>query len=96
LVVYWFQRDVFCVSNEEDARRVASFTIEIMHRPKLQQVGPKGFENYTPAQLSGGMKKRAAVVRALAMDPDILGAPADPSLTLQTGPPDTCVIRFKK
>jgi phospholipid/cholesterol/gamma-HCH transport system ATP-binding protein len=52
--------------------RLQDSTIEIMLRLKLQQVGLEGFEYYMPAQLSGGMKKRAAVARALAMDPEIL------------------------
>jgi len=47
-------------------------TIEIMVRLKLEEVGLSGYENYMPAQLSGGMKKRAAVARATAMDPEIL------------------------
>jgi phospholipid/cholesterol/gamma-HCH transport system ATP-binding protein len=52
--------------------RLEDSTIEVMLRLKLQQVGLEGFEYYMPAQLSGGMKKRAAVARALAMDPEIL------------------------
>ena len=52
--------------------RLEDSTIEIMLRLKLQQVGLEGFEYYVPSQLSGGMKKRAAVARALAMDPEIL------------------------
>jgi phospholipid/cholesterol/gamma-HCH transport system ATP-binding protein len=52
--------------------RLEDSTIEIIVRLKLEQVGLEGFEYYAPSQLSGGMKKRAAVARALAMDPEIL------------------------
>jgi phospholipid/cholesterol/gamma-HCH transport system ATP-binding protein len=47
-------------------------TIRIMTRIKLGLVGLSGYESYLPSQLSGGMKKRAGLARALAMDPEIL------------------------
>jgi phospholipid/cholesterol/gamma-HCH transport system ATP-binding protein len=39
---------------------------------KLGQVGLNGFEDYYPSEISGGMKKRAGLARALALDPDIV------------------------
>ena len=39
---------------------------------KLAQVGLGGFEDYYPSELSGGMKKRAGLARALALDPAIV------------------------
>ena len=39
---------------------------------KLNLVGLQGFENYYPSMLSGGMKKRVGVARAIAMDPEVV------------------------
>ncbi len=39
---------------------------------KLALVGLRGFEDYYPAEISGGMAKRAGLARAMALDPDIL------------------------
>jgi len=39
---------------------------------KLALVGLKGFEDFYPNQISGGMQKRAGLARAMALDPDIL------------------------
>ena len=47
-------------------------TMEIMARMKLEVVSLAGFENLMPSELSGGMIKRAAVARAIVMDPKIL------------------------
>jgi phospholipid/cholesterol/gamma-HCH transport system ATP-binding protein len=73
-------------------------TIEIMVRLKLEQVGLAGFEDYLPSQLSGGMLKRAAVARAMAMDPQILffdepSAGLDPIIAAGI---DQLILRLKK
>ncbi len=47
-----------------ESREVASL--------KLALVGLKGFEDYYPSQISGGMQKRAGLARAMALDPEIL------------------------
>ena len=47
-------------------------TIQIMTRMKLEIVNLAGFEHFMPSELSGGMAKRAAVARAIAMDPKLL------------------------
>jgi phospholipid/cholesterol/gamma-HCH transport system ATP-binding protein len=39
---------------------------------KLSLVGLGGFEDFYPSEISGGMKKRAGLARAMALDPDIL------------------------
>ncbi|MBO9665156.1 ATP-binding cassette domain-containing protein [Dokdonella sp.] len=52
--------------------RLDESTIRIMSRLKLEVVDLGGFQDLMPSQLSGGMVKRAALARAIAMDPRLL------------------------
>ncbi|MCB1877295.1 MAG: ABC transporter ATP-binding protein [Chromatiales bacterium] len=52
--------------------RLDEKTIRIMAHMKLEVVNLGGFESLMPAQLSGGMIKRAALARAIVMDPRLL------------------------
>ena len=65
---------------------------------KLAQVGLAGYEDYFPSELSGGMKKRAGLARALALDPSIVffdepGAGLDPITSLQL---DELVLQIRE
>lgn len=47
-------------------------TIEIMVKMKLEMVGLRDFDHLKPAEISGGMKKRVGLARAIALDPTIM------------------------
>ena len=72
-------------------------TMEIMARMKLEVVDLAGFEDLMPSELSGGMIKRAAVARAIIMDPRILffdepSAGLDPVVSSQL---DDMILRLR-
>jgi phospholipid/cholesterol/gamma-HCH transport system ATP-binding protein len=56
----------------EESGKLAAATVRDLVAYKLALVGLSGFEDFYPAQISGGMKKRAGIARAMALDPDIL------------------------
>lgn len=56
----------------EEFTRLPSDAIDLIARMKLQLVGLGGYAAYMPSEISGGMRKRAAIARAMALDPEIL------------------------
>lgn len=56
--------EAYTTLSPSEIREVASL--------KLALVGMSGFEDYYPSEISGGMRKRAGLARAMALDPDIL------------------------
>ena len=78
--------------------RLEQSVIDIVIKMKLELVGLRGFESLMPSELSGGMKKRVGLARAIAMDPEIVfydepTAGLDP---IVTGVIDKLVIDLSK
>jgi phospholipid/cholesterol/gamma-HCH transport system ATP-binding protein len=55
-----------------EQRKLSPAIADLIVRMKLGMVDLAGYENHLPLELSGGMKKRAGLARAMALDPTIL------------------------
>jgi len=56
----------------EEYTKLSSNEIRELSSLKLSLVGLKGFEDFYPSEISGGMRKRAGLARAMSLDPEIL------------------------
>ena len=72
--------------------------IQEIVKQKLEMVGLAGFENFLPNELSGGMKKRVSLARALAFEPEIIlyDEPSSGLDPVMAGKIDELIIRTKE
>ncbi len=73
-------------------------SVDTLVRMKLRLVNLEGYENHLPSQISGGMKKRAGLARAMALNPKILffdepSAGLDPISSVEI---DELIIKLNK
>jgi len=73
-------------------------SVDTLVKMKLNLVNLEGYENYLPSEISGGMKKRAGLARAMALNPKILffdepSAGLDPIISAEL---DNLIIHLNK
>jgi phospholipid/cholesterol/gamma-HCH transport system ATP-binding protein len=70
----------------EEFTDLPAATIRDIVSLKLALVGLAGFEDFYPSEISGGMRKRAGLARAIALDPDILFFDEPSSASIRSAP----------